>query len=45
MTSKLLVFRSLFERECYAFLDNNPHINGIIEKDLFSGYFQVLDLG
>ena len=38
-----VVFSSLFEEECVAFLDRNPSRNLIIERDIFSGRFNVLD--
>ena len=38
-----VVFSSLFESECIAFLDRNPSRNLIIDRDLFSGRFNVLD--
>ena len=38
-----IVFSSLFEAECIAFLNRNPSRDLIIERDIFSGRFNALD--
>lgn len=38
-----IVYSSLFEAECIAFLDRNPSRDLIIERDFMTGRFHVLD--
>jgi len=40
-----IVFSSIHEFECYNFLDSDPNGNLIVEKDIFSGLWRVLDAG
>lgn len=39
-----VLFRSMFEAECMAWLFARPSVNGMIDKGL-DGYFRVLDMG
>ena len=40
-----IVFQSLYEHKCIEFINNNSHGNFLIEKDIFSGMYNVLNLG
>jgi len=40
-----IVFSSLYESQCIAYCNARPRQNLIIEKDFFSGLFNVLDAG
>jgi hypothetical protein len=40
-----IVFMALFIEDCLAWLDDHPDVNGIIEKDIFSGRYNILDAG
>ena len=35
------IYKSIHESDCYQFLDKNPHLNAIVERDLFSGRYIV----
>ena len=37
------VFSSIHEHECIEFMDKRPKRNLILEKDLFTGRWNVLD--
>jgi|19_taG_2_1085344.scaffolds.fasta_scaffold33630_4 hypothetical protein len=39
------LFSSLFLADCERWLDSHPDVNGIIDKDMFSGQYLVLDAG
>lgn len=39
-----VVFTSLFRAECIAYCDARPKLNLIIERDIFSGRFNVLEM-
>jgi len=40
-----IVFQSLYEHKCIEFMNRNPRGNFLIEKDIFSGMYNVLNLG
>ena len=39
-----ILFKSYWVEECMAWLEARPKVNGMIEKDRFSGKYHVLDL-
>jgi hypothetical protein len=40
-----IVFSSIFKIECIRFLERNKHRNLYIEKEVFSGRWNVVDAG
>jgi len=38
-----IIFSSLFQEECLNFMDRNPNGNFLLEKDICTGRWTVLD--
>lgn len=42
-TTMTIVFSSIHQHECFDFLDSDPNGNFILEKNIFTGRWNVLD--
>ena len=38
-----ILFSSIHQHECFDFMDSDPNGNFLLEKDIFTGLFNVLD--
>lgn len=38
-----IIFSSVFQKECIDFMNRNPKGNFLLEKDVFTGRWNVLD--